>query len=341
MKRVFICLAILFFTVTSMGARPKQEKTRTIQLTLHPAKAPKPAQKYQLLTKVDELKETDAVPLYGKAAQSLPRNFKAKQISQWLKTPLDELPRKQVQSILQQQKHTLQLLEQAAKCKRCNWPPFQPGTFPDNLSEYRKLSYLLSLQARLQLVQGRYDQAVHSIQTGLAMARHLGQAPNLTQNLVGVAIGALMCRELEQFVQAPDSPNLYHSLGTLPKPLVDITKTIELEIENLKNYNFLLRRQFEKQLKPAHERVRMIMNRLDRNVATLQSVEALRLYAATHDGKFPKELSSITEVAVPIDPVTQKPFVYRCTGSNAVLEAPAPKGATEREAIRYELKLKE
>jgi hypothetical protein len=173
------------------------------------------------------------------------------------------------------------------------------------------------------------------------MAKHLGEAPNLTQNLVGVAIGALMCRELEQFVQGPDSPNLYKALGALPKPLVDVTKTIELEIANLKNYNFLLRRQFEKQLKPAHERVRMIMNRLDRNVAALQCVEALRLYTAAHDGKFPKELSSITGVPVPNDPVMQKPFVYRRTGSDAVLEAPAPKGATEREAIRYELKLKE
>jgi hypothetical protein len=72
-----------------------------------------------------------------------------------------------------------------------------------------------------------------------------------------------------------------------------------------------------------------------------QCIEALRLYAAAHEGKFPKELSRITEVPVPNDPVMQKPFVYRCTGSDAVLEAPAPEGATERDAIRYELSLKE
>ncbi|UCF16698.1 MAG: hypothetical protein JSW59_04385, partial [Phycisphaerales bacterium] len=85
-----------------------------------------------------------------------------------------------------------------------------------------------------------------------------------------------------------------------------------------------------------------LMNRLDRHVAALQCVEALRLYAAVHDGKFPKELSTITEVPVPADPVMQKPFVYRSTGSSAVLEAPAPEGATQKwDAIRYELSLKE
>jgi len=293
------------------------------------------------MPKAEEQSDADAVPLYEKAIKSLTEKINTKQISQWLKTPLDELPRRQVQATLQQQKPALQLLEQAAKYKRCNWPPFQPGTFPDNLSEYRSLAYLLSLQARLQLVQGRYDQAVHTIQTGLAMAGNVGEAPNLTQGLVGVAIAALMCRQLEMFVQCSDAPNLYHALAALPKSPVDLTKTIELEIENLKNYNFLLRRQFEKQLQPAHERVRMIMKRLNRNVAALQCVEALRLYAAAGDGKLPKELSSITEVPVPNDPINQKPFVYNCTGSNAVLEAPAPKGATEREAIRYELKLKE
>ena len=62
---------------------------------------------------------------------------------------------------------------------------------------------------------------------------------------------------------------------------------------------------------------------------------------STADGKFPKELSNITEVDVPLDLVTGKPFVYSRTGSKAVLEGPAPKGARAEEALRYELNLKE
>lgn len=335
MKRTFICLVILFFLVVSAAARQ-------VELTLHPAKAPKPRNKYQLLPRAKEQSGADALPLYEKAVQSLPKDSQRDQkIRQWVKTPLNKLPRKQVQSTLQQLRATLQLVEQAARCKQCNWPPFKPGTLPKNLSEYRKLAFVLAVQARLQIAQGQYDQAVRTIQTGLAMARHMGEAPNLAQGLVGLAIGAVMLNQMEALVQAPDAPNLYRALQELPKPLVDLTKTMELEIANLRKYNFLLRRQFEKQLKPAHDRVRQTMNRLDRHVAALQCVEALRLYAGAHNGKFPNALTDITRVPIPTDPITQKPFVYSRTGSKAVLEAPAPKGAKPKDAMQYKLTLKE
>ncbi|MBA7609580.1 hypothetical protein ES703_16771 [subsurface metagenome] len=333
MKRVLICLVILFFLVASAAARQ-------VELTLHPAKAPRPRNKYRLLPKPDE--QTDAVPLYEKAVQSLPKDSQRDQkIRQWLKTPLNKLPRKQIESTLQQVKPTLQLVEQAARCKQCNWPPVKTGTLPDNLREYRAVAYILSLQARFQIAQGKYDQAIGTIQTGLAMAKHIGEAPNLTQGLVGAAIGAVMLNQMEALVQAPDSPNLYQALQALPEPLVDLTKTMDLEIANLRKYNFLLRRQFEKQLKPAHDRVRLTMNRLDRHVAALQCVEALRLYAGAHNGKFPNALTEITRIPIPNDPVTKKPFVYRRTGSEAVLEVPAPKGAKPEYAMQYKLTLKE
>ncbi|MHC4087318.1 MAG: hypothetical protein ACYSU3_20280 [Planctomycetota bacterium] len=335
MKRTFIYLVILFFLVVSAVARQ-------VELTLHSANAPKPPNKYQLLPKANEQSDADAVPLYEKAVQSLSRDSQRDQkIRQWLKTPLNKLPRKQIESTLQQFKPTLRLVEQAAGCKQCNWPPVKIGTLPNNLPEYRTVAYILSLQARLQIAQGQYDQAVRTIQTGLAMARRMGEAPDLSQGLVGVAIGAVILNQMEALVQAPDSPDLYQALQALPEPLVDLTKTIDLEIANLKNYNFLLRWQFEKQLKPAHDRVRLTMKRLDRNVAALQCVEALRLYAGAHNGKFPNALTDITRVSIPTDPITKKPFVYHRTGSAVILEAPAPKGAIPEYAMQYKLTLKE
>ena len=83
------------------------------------------------------------------------------------------------------------------------------------------------------------------------------------------------------------------------------------------------------------------MNRLDRNVAALQCIEALRFYASAHDGKFPNDLRDITQVPVPDDPVTQKPLIYRRNDSKAILEAPAEKGQADKYTIRYELSLKE
>jgi len=316
MKRVFICIIILLLAAVPVDGL-------TVELTLHPAKAPEPAQKYQLLPKAEEQTDADAAPLYEKALQALPKNFQTDQISQWLKTPPAKLPRQQVQSTLQQFKPILQFLEQAAKCKQCDWPYLDDDTISQTLRKYRRLMFFLALQMRFQITQGQFDKAIGTAQTGFAMAKHIGEGPTLIHGIIGVGIGGFICRQLEQFVQGPNAPNLYWALRGLPRPFIDLTERSEFEDLDIR------------------ERAHLLMNRLDRHVAALRCIEALRLYAAAHDGKFPKELSSITEVPVPNDPVMQKQFVYRCTGPNAVLEAPAPKGATERDAIRYELNLKE
>jgi hypothetical protein len=125
--------------------------------------------------------------------------------------------------------------------------------------------------------------------------------------------------------------------------LVDLNKPIAVETANLRanrQYNVFTRMMMERQLRPAYERVRLIMNRLDRHIAALQCIEALRLYAGANQGNFPDALADIAQAPLPNDPVTQKPFVYSRTGSEAVLKGPAPKGADAKEAIGYKLKFK-
>jgi hypothetical protein len=63
--------------------------------------------------------------------------------------------------------------------------------------------------------------------------------------------------------------------------------------------------------------------RHDRRIAGLRAVEALRLYAASHEGKLPEALSQVKEVPVPDDPATGKPFEYRRDGVAALLLSPA------------------
>jgi hypothetical protein len=60
----------------------------------------------------------------------------------------------------------------------------------------------------------------------------------------------------------------------------------------------------------------------DRSIAKLRLLEAIRLYAAAHDGKLPDSLEQITEVPVPEDPATGKPFLYRRSGDAAILHVP-------------------
>jgi hypothetical protein len=53
----------------------------------------------------------------------------------------------------------------------------------------------------------------------------------------------------------------------------------------------------------------------------LQTCEALRIYAAAHDGQLPDRLSDIREVPVPVNPYDDKPLQYHRDGNRAVLQA--------------------
>ena len=59
----------------------------------------------------------------------------------------------------------------------------------------------------------------------------------------------------------------------------------------------------------------------DRRIAALRCVEAVRFYAAGHDGKFPASFDDVKDVPVPDDPVTGKPFSYHVAGERAFLSA--------------------
>ncbi|MBV9126189.1 MAG: hypothetical protein JO112_22805 [Planctomycetes bacterium] len=94
-------------------------------------------------------------------------------------------------------------------------------------------------------------------------------------------------------------------------------------------------------LLPAVDRVRFASVRLDRLIAALRIVEAIRLYAAGHEGKLPSTLHDITEVPIPQDPVTGKDFDYKVTGDHANLYGPPPSGesADSANTVNYELTL--
>jgi hypothetical protein len=88
---------------------------------------------------------------------------------------------------------------------------------------------------------------------------------------------------------------------------------------------------------PSFARACFILARADREIAALRCIEAIRMHAAASDGKLPRRLEDITEVPIPIDPVTGKGFDYKVTGDTAVLEALAPKGALPGDGVRYKL----
>jgi hypothetical protein len=327
----FVCIVIMSLTAVAAYGR-------AVELTLHPMKAAEPGQGNPLVVDPNKQTDADARSLYEQAIAAMPRGINQTQIQGWLKLPIEQLPQKQVEDVVYKYMDSLRLLTQATRCKTCTWPEWKPGTDPPELSDYRELAFVIRLWARLEISRGRYQDALVAMRIGFGMARQVGTAPTIVQGLVGSAVGALVCREIEEFVQQKDSPNLQAALAGLPKPLVNMEKAIESEKANLKNYNVLVRKQFEKQLEPAYDRARLIVKRLDNHVNALQVVEAIRQYAATHDGQLPQTLGDIKDT-VPNDLVSGKPFEYNRTDAGATLQSAIPEGGNERDAIHYDIVL--
>jgi hypothetical protein len=76
---------------------------------------------------------------------------------------------------------------------------------------------------------------------------------------------------------------------------------------------------------------RRAQGRLEQRIALLRHVEALRLYAAAHEGKLPATLSDCP-VPLPPDPFTGKPFAYEAEAATAQLRGSPPRSEeTNRE----------
>lgn len=339
-KGISIGLIVLFLTV--IPAEAGRSDIGPVEITIYPAKAGELEKKYQLMVKPEDQIDGDAVPLYEQAVKLIPKDFNQEQIRGWLKLPLGQFPQQQAEETLQKYLEPLKLVVRATRSKECNWPEWKPGDQIDNLTEYRKLAFILELWARLEISRGSYEGATIAIRTGLGMARHLGEGPTIIQGLVGMAVGGIMCRELEQLVQRNDSPNLYWALAGLPRPFIDMEKAIENEKKTTQDsaLNKLAQGQIVQQLASSFDPVRLISKRLVNNLNGLQCVEAIRDYAATHDGQFPMTLSDINQMEIPKDVMSGKAFEYNCTTTAATLKSVMPESGDKKDAIDYKITLK-
>jgi hypothetical protein len=91
-------------------------------------------------------------------------------------------------------------------------------------------------------------------------------------------------------------------------------------------------------LVPALYKVRQAQGRLEQRIALLRCVEALRLYAAEHDGKLPEKLADLP-VPLAADPFTGKPIRYELDGTTAHVRGSPPPGQEKVPAynVHYEV----
>ncbi|HEY7310727.1 MAG TPA: hypothetical protein VH643_15295 [Gemmataceae bacterium] len=466
MVRASLTLILVTAAVSAAQAAPvPADAPKVIRLAPQSTAKQASAFRYRLLPDPLDRTPGNAAPLWrfaADAARNAKRRLSPKEDVWAGETPLQRLPRKEVADFLAHYNAAFRLARQAACRTHCDWeiPPLTlqsltEGFFPLALVQScRELAQLLVIRFRLQLVEGRFDEAAETLQTGFALAQHLRESDSFIQHLVGIAVAAIMFSHVEEWMQTPGSPNLYWALTALPRPLESLRRPFEHEfgtfyrsfprLRRLRRETFtagqvedLTKEVFENVSKamgdidpkkaeafrklgesirkgeqypqarqhlldlgrtakeldampknqvvllwhldqydrvrddvfkalalppwqgsplmdeatkelsaagnpvisllmPAAAKVYKAHLRSERELAGLRCVEALRLYAAAHEGKPPAKWSDITAVPLPINPVTGKGFedYYQMKEGRALLDVPAQPFFVGR---RYEL----
>jgi hypothetical protein len=250
MKRTLALLALATaWRPPTAPAQPPPVALPTV-IVLRPAAEPRPALKYRLVPERSTLVPGNAAIFYHRAillmiekwrrpaAQekggSGTRNDSVEmQVSGWMSGPIAEVPRDRARQRLEPFQDVLNEVELGATRSHCDWEfdRRQEGIsllIPE-IQEMRSLARLVALRARLAILDGKTEEAMHWIEVGLVMGRHVSQGPTVIQALVGVAIDSLMTRGLEDLIQAPGTPSLYWALADRPRPFIDMRYSLEGE----------------------------------------------------------------------------------------------------------------
>jgi hypothetical protein len=222
------------------GAKPSTAFD-PIELTIHARPAPIPALKHRLFPLESERNPGDAAPIYIRVCllmQDEVRKEIGEKVAAWNDLPLDRFPTAEARKFVDQFKGRLDQIAFGARRQSCNWNYTLNEQKEDAImilmpdaQQMRDWFRLLALRARVEIAEKKYDEAIRTIETGLAVGRHIGDGPFLISTLIGVSCVNVMLAQLDVLVAQPDAPNLYWALTALPRPVVSMRTAMENEHE--------------------------------------------------------------------------------------------------------------
>jgi hypothetical protein len=236
MKQLILLIVLLCVATDAALGQKAPKPERVYQLKITPMSPPRPAMKYRLVPSSLDVVAGDAAPLYMIGATQAPTDdsFNS-QISAWLDMDVKALPRAQIDQSIATTPigYLFKNFDSAARCEQCAWPNnYKTQGFDALLPHLRGMrdgSRILALKARLQIADGDYNAALHTLQTGFASARHLTPQSVLIQQLVAAAIARHMLDDVTEWVGSSNAPNLYWALAELPHPYLDLRDTFDQE----------------------------------------------------------------------------------------------------------------
>jgi len=224
-----VLTVLLLFPALASAQRPP------VKLTVDPTPEAKPALRHELLPNARDRVAGNAVLYYLQAYAARPpeerdptkRTAEYERYLRWEEAAPDKLPAKEVGEFLKRYRALFRELEYGARCKSCEWasaPAAGNETIDETLGHvqsFRELARWLSLRCKLEIAEGRPDDALRTIQTGLQFGKHVAEGPTLIQMLVGNAITSIFLGRIDWLLERPGASNLYWALSTLPKPFLD------------------------------------------------------------------------------------------------------------------------
>ncbi len=210
------------------------------------APEPQPAMRYRFWPSADSLQGGSGHAMLLKVMVEIKiRPLAAKEIDELSNGALST-PEKvdSARKLLKSLDYQISLLRTMAFCRDMQWEggPWRgrvdgPNAYLFQLGEIqesRLIARLLMLKARVHLIDRDFDAACNTILIGFRLSYLTGQGDNVIQNLVSLAISAMMRALIEEMIQTPGSPNLYWALLSIPTPLVSMREPFEQELAGIR-----------------------------------------------------------------------------------------------------------
>ena len=127
-----------------------------------------------------------------------------------MNVPLDQFPVADARKFVVLWSRQLDQIGFGVRRKTCDWNYTLPEQRLDRIdvvlsdaTAMRQWARLLAIKARLEIAERNYDEAIRTIETGMAFGRHIAEGPFLINGLVGMAGAYAMLDECEELIAQP------------------------------------------------------------------------------------------------------------------------------------------
>ena len=218
---------------------PSKDEPTEIVLNVSRHKLPEPLFKYRLLPLGTALNPGDAAPVYLRLDQQTSSERISEMQSrafELMNLPIADFPQPEAKTMIEDWAGKLRHIEIGTRRERCEWdyPILEEKGNPffillPDAQAMRGWSRLLAVKLRWEIAAGHPDQAIQTLETGIAFGRHVGIGPFYINKLIGIAIINVMLSQLDELIGQVDTPNLYWALTALPDSFIDMREAAENE----------------------------------------------------------------------------------------------------------------